>query len=112
MESQERKVDTSHVLSMERNLKTAISENAACLAEKADRQALDAVREGHHLELQKLSSQLQAFSHGLSRLDHRVCCHMPGLFFMPWPPSGIPRDTAERNKHGTQLPSSNFTFNT
>lgn len=73
MEAQDRKADTPYVDSIERQLRSAISDQASSVAEKADKQSLEALRDTHHMEIQNLQSQLQALTSGLSRLDDRVC---------------------------------------
>lgn len=72
MEAQDKKADSSYVDSMERQLRAAISEQASCIAERVDKQSLQAVRDTHQQEIQCLHSQLQALSAGMSRLDDRV----------------------------------------
>jgi hypothetical protein len=72
MEVQDRKADTPYVDAMERQLRTALSEQASCVAEKADRQTVEAMRDTHHLEMHSLQTQVQALTSGLARLDDRV----------------------------------------
>jgi hypothetical protein len=72
MEAQDRKADTPYVDSIESQLRAAISEQACCVADKADQQSLEAIRDAHHLEIQSLQSQLQALTSNLSRLEDRV----------------------------------------